>query len=74
MLECVGRLTPRQRDAVESDIRTGSVAAAAHRMGIAERTLAHHLADARTRTGTQCVAQTAYVLARRGEIAVPELD
>ena len=56
------RPTRRQLEGLRSYIRAGSVAAAAHELGICETTARQHLSGLYRRTGCLNVAQAAYLL------------
>ena len=56
------RPTRRQLDVLRAYIATGSIAAAAHELGIAETTARQHLSGLYRRTGCLNAAQAAYWL------------
>ena len=55
----------RQVEVLRAYIRAGSVAAAAHELGISETTVRQHLAGLYRRTGYVNAAQAAYALGKR---------
>jgi len=56
------RPTRRQLEVLRAYIAAGSIAAAAHRVGISESTARQHLSALYHRTGCQNGAQAAYLL------------
>jgi DNA-binding NarL/FixJ family response regulator len=58
------RPTRRQLDVLKAYIAAGSVASAAHELGITESTARQHLSGLYQRTGCQNAAQAAYLLGR----------
>jgi DNA-binding CsgD family transcriptional regulator len=58
------RPTRRQLEVLRAYIRAGSIAAAAHELGISETTARQHLSGLYRRTGCLTVAQAAYWLGR----------
>jgi DNA-binding NarL/FixJ family response regulator len=56
------RPTRRQLEVLRAYIRAGSVAAAAHELGIGETTVRQHLSGLYRRTGCLNAAQAAYLL------------
>jgi DNA-binding NarL/FixJ family response regulator len=65
------RPTRRQLEVLRAYIRTGSVAAAAHELGIGETTVRQHLSGLYRRTGCVNVAQAAYWLGAGGLAGTP---
>ena len=59
------RPTRRQLEGLRAYIRAGSVAAAAHELGIGETTVRQHLSGLYRRTGCLNAAQAAYWLGAR---------
>jgi len=60
------RPTRRQLEVLRAYIRAGSVAAAAHELGIGETTVCQHLSGLYRRTGCLNAAQAAYWLGTGG--------
>jgi DNA-binding NarL/FixJ family response regulator len=58
------RPTRRQLEVLRAYISAGSIAGAAHELGIAESTARQHLSGLYRRTGCASVAQAAYMLGR----------
>jgi DNA-binding NarL/FixJ family response regulator len=56
------RPTRRQLEVLRAYIAAGSIAAAAHKLGISETTARQHLSGLYRRTGCLNVAQAAYLL------------
>jgi DNA-binding CsgD family transcriptional regulator len=50
---------------VAAVLAAGSEKAAAHRLGLSHSTVKHHLANARSRVGTETTAQLVWILAPR---------
>ena len=61
------RPTRRQLEVLRAYIRAGSVAAAAHELGIGETTVRQHLSGLYRRTGCVNAAQAAYWLGRANQ-------
>jgi DNA-binding NarL/FixJ family response regulator len=60
-----GQPTRRQLEVLRAYIRAGSVAAAAHELGISETTVRQHLSGLYRRTGCLNAAQAAFWLGSR---------
>jgi DNA-binding NarL/FixJ family response regulator len=58
------RPTRRQLEVLRAYIAAGSIAAAAHELGISETTARQHLSGLYRRTGCLSAAQAAYLLGR----------
>jgi DNA-binding NarL/FixJ family response regulator len=67
------RPTRRQLEVLRAYIRAGSVAAAAHELGISETTVRQHLSGLYRRTGCLNAAQAAYWLGRSDPVATSRL-
>jgi len=57
------RATDRELLVVAAVLATGSEKAAAHRLGLSHSTVKHHLANARSKCGTETTAQLVWILA-----------
>ena len=60
-----GRATDRELAVVAAFHGAGSEKAAAHRLGLSQSTVKHHLANARTKVGATTTAQLVWLLAPR---------
>jgi DNA-binding NarL/FixJ family response regulator len=60
-----GRATERELVVVAAVLATGSEKAAAHRLGLSHSTVKHHLANARSKVGSETTAQLVWLLAAR---------
>jgi DNA-binding NarL/FixJ family response regulator len=63
--------TRRQLEVLRAYIATGSIAAAAHDLGISETTARQHLSGLYRRTGCLNAAQAAYWLGTVGHLGMP---
>ena len=60
-----GRATDREVGVVAAVLVAGSQKAAAHRLGLSQSTVKHHLANARSKVGATTTAQLVWILAPR---------
>ena len=65
-----GRATDGEVVVVAAVLVAGSEKAAAHRLGLSQSTVKHHLANARSKVGAATTAQLVWILAPR----LPEPD
>jgi DNA-binding NarL/FixJ family response regulator len=59
------RATEREVEVVSALLVAGSTKAAAHRLGLAERTVRSHLANARSKLGAESTPQLVWILRSR---------
>ena len=59
------RATDREVGVVAAILIAGSEKAAAHRLGLSQSTVKHHLANARSKVGATTTAQLVWILAPR---------
>jgi len=64
------RATDREVGVVAAVLAAGSEKAAAHRLGVSNSTVKHHLANARSKVGAETTATLVWILAPR----LPEPD
>ena len=62
-------VTPRQIEAVQAHLDTGTMRAAGELLGISPHTVAHHIAAARDREGVETTEQLVCVLTAAGHLA-----
>ena len=60
-----GRATDREVLVVSAVLDAGSEKAAAHRLGLSQSTVKHHLANARSKVGATTTAQLVWILSPR---------
>jgi DNA-binding NarL/FixJ family response regulator len=63
--DLAARATEREVAVVAAVLAAGSTKAAAHRLGLAERTVRSHLANARSKLGAESTPQLVWILRSR---------